>query len=540
MKLVPLIFVDLDDPVTLAGPSIGTKHAKAIYVDLAVWKSLLIQYSSPIVPGPPSAGGGSTFDFYISTSGSDSNPGTLASPWAITAINTKQSTYAGKRVGIIAGTYDVSSLMNSTFHTPVLNINGGPNSSTKTYIGSSDTNGFYKVRAATIDAKGSSGFYGGGNANISSIIGQGHETNLGPNWGNWIIDGLKLTGFSLWAAHIGNYDGVGGAVPNAVIQNCEFTGGSGQNSTAASGVNLAPIVVYTSDNCTVTNNYLHDNFGWTDNSHFSAMYIWGLGAGHGVGLSVTYNTLVNTGNIHSKEATQLNSTIAYNYIDMTSKTPSGGPSQNSTGIFGFNADGNTGTLTVIHHNIVLSYGNYISTENDTGQNGWYTPCRVYNNTFVDVGTNTSGAGGFTAYEMSAGLVPMSFYNNLYWDAGFAIGGYGYAIAPTDEFSVLDYNIYGTGDKFNTVAAGGQNSTGATQRTFAAWKTSTGGDAHSSTNSTNPFTNNGARALQYQISSGSPAYQTGHVGGTSGGALVNVGAWDGIVTQIGSYTNGVPD
>ena len=54
---------------------------------------------------------GTTFDYYVSTTGSDSNAGTLASPWAITAINTKQATYAGKRVGLLPGTYDVSGLM---------------------------------------------------------------------------------------------------------------------------------------------------------------------------------------------------------------------------------------------------------------------------------------------------------------------------------------------------------------------------------------------------------------------------------------------
>src|SRR5262249_29274500 len=47
------------------------------------------------------------FDFYIDPSGSDLNDGSLAHPWAITALNTKQSTYAGLRVGLLNGTYDV-------------------------------------------------------------------------------------------------------------------------------------------------------------------------------------------------------------------------------------------------------------------------------------------------------------------------------------------------------------------------------------------------------------------------------------------------
>ena len=472
------------------------------------------------------------FDFYISTTGNDNNSGTLVSPWSINAINTKQSTYAGKRVGIIAGTYDVSPLMNSKYHTPVLNINGGPSSATPTYIGSSDTSGNYSGRVATLDAKGASGAYGGGNANISSIIGQGAEVNVGSNWGNWTIDGLRLTGFSLWAVHFGNYDGTRGAVPNATLQNCEIFGGNAQSATVASGVNLAPIVVYTGLDCTVRNNYIHDNFGWTDNQHFSGMYVWGLGASQ-IGISIIYNTLVNSGNVHSKEATQYNATVAYNYVDMTNKIPSGGPDQNAAGIFGFNADGKRGTLTGIHHNIILARGVYIDTQNDTGQNGWYTPVSVYNNTFVNVGTNTAGGAGFTAYEMSAGLKPVTFYNNLYYDNGQSTGGYGYILVPKDAFALSDYNIFGSASNaYAYVAAGAQNSGGETTTSFANWKTQTGTDSHSSTNSISLFVNIGALALGYHVQLGSPAYQTGRVGGVPLGAVCNVGAWDGTVPIIG--------
>src|SRR5882724_10552131 len=69
---------------------------------------------------------GATFDFYISPTGVNTNVGSLASPWAITAINTKQSAYAGKRLGILPGTYDVSGLMyfgSASGHSTALMIN---------------------------------------------------------------------------------------------------------------------------------------------------------------------------------------------------------------------------------------------------------------------------------------------------------------------------------------------------------------------------------------------------------------------------------
>ena len=52
-----------------------------------------------------------TFDFYISTNGDDGNPGTVSSPWAITSLisnSPNNSKIAGKRVGLIAGTYNVA------------------------------------------------------------------------------------------------------------------------------------------------------------------------------------------------------------------------------------------------------------------------------------------------------------------------------------------------------------------------------------------------------------------------------------------------
>lgn len=67
-----------------------------------------------------------TFDYYISPTGSDSNPGTQASPWSITAINTKQSVYAGKRVGLLDGTYNVYSLCQAgAWNLAALVVNGG-------------------------------------------------------------------------------------------------------------------------------------------------------------------------------------------------------------------------------------------------------------------------------------------------------------------------------------------------------------------------------------------------------------------------------
>lgn len=476
-----------------------------------------------------SASGAATFDHYISTTGSDSSAGTFAAPWAITAINTKQATYAGKRLGLLPGTYDVSGLMGTNEAVAALTIMGGSSSSVQTYIGSSDSSGNYSRGTATLDAKAASGFYGGSNSNQSPIM----AARAGADY--WTVDGLRFIGFSMWAFHIGDSPS-GGACPIGwTIQNCEFTGGNDQNNTTSNGVNCGVLIVYGSVNGLFTNNWCHDNVGSTDTQHWSCVYQWGLGSTATANNSYTYNTIVKSGNLHGKEATQYNTTIAYNYIDMTGTLATS--EYCGSAIMGFMADaGNAGaTLTTWHHNVILANDIALNFDNDNPSNSYTnSPLTVYNNTVIVIGHSADGFvnGG---YGGSGSSHQVSYYNNLYYDNGQSAAAYGYWLTNTDALSVCDYNIYGVWNKFNTVPPGATGSSGLTSYSLlSAWASAIGGkESHSSTNSANPFTNNGTYAKQYQVQSGSPAYQTGRVGGTTGGAVCNVGAWDGSVTNIGA-------
>jgi len=84
-----------------------------------------------------------TFDYYISLTGNDSNPGTLTSPWALTslrAMSANWSKLSGKRIGLLTGTYNVGSMMVDDPATGALQIPGGTSSSW-TYLVSSNTSG---------------------------------------------------------------------------------------------------------------------------------------------------------------------------------------------------------------------------------------------------------------------------------------------------------------------------------------------------------------------------------------------------------------
>ena len=475
------------------------------------------------------------FDFYISTTGNDSNAGTLASPWAITAINTKQSAYAGKRLGIIAGTYDVSGLM-TVNEGLALNINGGASSAAQTYIGSCDTSGNYSLGVSTLDAKGASGVYGGGNSNQSGIVGQQFEYGTIPsNKGNWTLDGLVFTGFSNWAVWVGGYDGTGGNCPNVTIQNCLFTGGSAASTNGTTGRNLAPLVLYSYNNCLVQNCKWLNNAGASDNEHFTAIYIWGQGGGS-TGATIQNCSMINSGGIYVKtdNGSVTGTLIQRCYFDQSAKTPSGGQVQ---GIMGCSQPTGYGISTTVRNNIV--YGGSLADCTEQlilgGYDCMHDTFNFYNNTWI-AGPAFPSQGGFgiRMFTQSANAGLLNCYNNLIYDPSNVItSSYGYMDATADGFNVLDYNIYGTGNLFNSRAAG--DDVAGTSKTLATWKSATGKEAHSIASGSNPFTSAGTSlpALAYQVASGSPAYQAGRVGGVSTGAVCNIGAWDGTVTQIGS-------
>lgn len=482
----------------------------------------------------------STFvaDFFISTTGSDSNNGlTPATAWAITAINSKQATYAGKNVGVIAGTYDVSSLMTTDAQdagrTPVMNINGGPDNSHRTVIASVDSSGNYAEAAAIIDAKGASGFWGGKNDSTNAVVGCAQSVT---NRGFWTLRGLKFTGFSLWCVHIGNSPSGGAPVANFTVQDCEFYGGDGSHSTVANGANLGPWIVYAGKDGLFTNNYCHDNIGYTatDTIHFSCLYQWGLGSAATSGMAYTYNTIKNSGNFQGKEPLQYNTTIAYNYIDMTSTASTG--VYTAAPIFGFMSDSADplATLTSIHHNVCVHRGSGISVENANPSVTYVnSPVQIYNNTHVAI-DGQAAATMLGGYINGGATHKMDAYNNLYYDNGVSVPPYGYALTAIDMFNICAYNLFGAWALWCTVPNNVSGSTPlTTYSTLASWLAAIGGGTHPTPSATNPFTNNGNFAKQFQVQSGSNAFQTGKVGGLPGGAACNIGAWDGTVTRLGS-------
>ena len=180
----------------------------------------------------------SSFDYYIAPNGDDNNPGTLASPWSITALNSKMGTYSGKRVGIIGdvgGTqtpiqYGTVGGSKTTLHSMLSNsstgaaikVNGG-SASASTYLGSCTSAGAYKVGWAIIDGADPSS----GSAPVSATaitMGQAfYGVTPVPNPGYTTIDGLVVRNFNYAAIMFGDVQS--NTLSGVVIQNCQVYNG---------------------------------------------------------------------------------------------------------------------------------------------------------------------------------------------------------------------------------------------------------------------------------------------------------------------------
>jgi len=484
-------------------------------------------------------GASTAFNFFISTTGDDNNAGTLASPWSITALNSKGATYAGKRVGLLPGTYQYGivggvqttlfALCNSqntgTGHNPTataLAVNGG--TTTSTYVASCDASGNYSPRTAVLSAMDP----GSGNLPTSetSVIGQPYNTLA--NKGNVTLDGLVVRDWNQWG--ISFMPGPGSAYPttsfpNIRIQNCEVTAGQGYENDNMGGIILEQCAgVY------VGNNLIHNIIPTSGNvtQQDCAGIFSFLCYSNIYELNTIYN--VNTG-IYDKLGNNGNHTHRYNLIEMVTPASSNAA---LTDCFGGHA---SDTLT-IHHNIFYVPG----AAPNSGAVCSFSPATqpypgnvtFYNNTVIYGSNNAVGI----LLQVCGGTV--TNYNNIIVLQGVHAST-GLLTAYSAAYTgTADYNIYDDSTHAPNLGLTASASSGATITTYnlAAWQTATGKETNSLVG-TPTFA--GAfgfqNAVNYQLT-GSVGVGSGRVGGISSGAAINAGAWDGIVAQLGCNFNSI--
>jgi hypothetical protein len=468
--------------------------------------------------------GAITFDFFISTTGSDSNSGALGSPWAITSLqdtNSNNSKIAAKRVGLIAGTYACSGLQSgsvpgggSGFQFPVFHLPLGT-STNPTYVASCNSSGVYTPLVAILDNSSST--------TTNPLIGQDPLTT-----GGWFtIDGIKMLGnpttsqanvvnvrpnsFSDTNSQVGNSVGV-------TITNCDI-GNIG--SLVAGGSNTSLIFIQGASQVTITNNFLHDmqKVGAVsgDNAHCHLYEEYGT-----FGTIIHQNTFANCpgGGVDMKAGDQ-GGDIAFNYFYNVATEAA------TNGVGTIMADGQEGSPNLptasqvtVHNNVFDSCGSisYIDVAGSIASQNLY----YYNNTTYD--TRSGSHDG--AYLSNSGAQKSQYYNNIYVTTANTGGGsHGTLALSAGQFTNVSNNCY-----FYNSSTGGWGQSGSLSNSLTAWKTTAGNPDSVGSIAANPIfigtITPGTTPTQFQLGSGSPCLGTGTTGN-------NMGAWDGVVTQIGA-------
>lgn len=473
-----------------------------------------------------SSGGGIVFDFFISPNGDDNNAGTLGSPWSITALNTKQATYAGKKVGIIgdiSGTqtpiqygtvggvqttlFSIASSCNSApGDNCILQVNGG-STGTPTYIGSCTSAGVYQAEWAIIDPANPSGQVAPVGPTMC-VIGQSfYSTQTSPvpgNVGNVTLDGLVVRN--------GNYAGInfGDTKPNVnglIIKNCKV-----YNCTCTTSANNPGGVFVANSTGTQILNCLILNCTTTGGSNNP----WGMAGITGysqLNITVTNCTISGCGYaIQLKDGNQYG-TFSYNYFDCGTF---GSWSNGGQGCFALMAivPGSSQPALTVHHNIIIGNGWRSFGEDSIHTTG---SANFYQNTFY---ANTTGQGGGSVaavwWSPTTGAGPFQWNDNIVYYPGVAanntnvwLGAVGLIPATGITPSQFDYNYYGTGMTWGL---------GATYITALSTWQGSGYDPHSIQGGS-PFSGTPTSLAPNSFAITGPALTAGSTGGP-------VGALDG--------------
>ena len=413
----------------------------------------------------------STFDYYIAPNGDDNNAGTLASPWSITALNTKQSIYAGKNIGIIGDvggaqtpiTYGtvggvrttLLSIQNANAGTSsycVLKINGGTSSAAPTYIASCTSGGVYSPRWAAIN-----GGITSSNANANTILmGQSfYGQTPPPNVGYVTLDGLDISGGAYGNVAFGDVQST--VLHGITIQNCYIHDGY----CSTSSENPGGVILGTNNGTLITNTKIANclTTGGTLNPlGMAAVRTYGT-----VNLIVTNCTFYNCGfSILMKDGNQW-CTVSYCYLDSGNFGSSVNNPSNQPNPYTLMAIiPGAGQTYTVHHNIILGLGMRCWGDDGTDVTGSIV---AYNNTFY---TPPAFAGPCTAlWVTQTGTGPHQWYNNLvHYPAyepsqglPYQYGAVAWSTTGGLSASTINSNYYGTGCTFGAGAA----------YTFSGWQ-----------------------------------------------------------------------
>ncbi len=523
-------------PGTLETESLTIRVTDHLGTNYSANFSLTVAAASAIVP-----------NFWIAPNGDDNNNGlTPATAWSITALNSKESTYAGKVIGIIGDVSGVQTpiqygtvggvqttlyslyqaLPGTAQSTAVaLAVNGGTSLASPTYLASFNSSGTLTPRWAIID------FAQPGTGTVPTTDGGGMGQNqYGPvgnvaNYGNVTYDGLTLRNHVFGA--LVHYSP--GNAAGLTIQNCEIYNGY----AATSSDNPGMIWINGYNNPIIYNNKIHDGVtlsGGVSPGGLSAIIILNVS----MPSTVTYNTTYNTGpGCYLKDHWQWG-TIAYNYFDL-GNFGSYGP-----GTLGSCVERScpaAGQVLNVHHNVGTGGWSFYGASGNSYISG---TVNCYNNTSYITTNCPNGQRNHLITQCTSSTVgTVNFYNNLNYVEGGTI----------NDLTVDCYNDYGitsaTGGMcdYNTYH-GAQTYFGSYQAppglgpdsTLAQWQTA-GHDTHSINLTSRPFVGGVIPTFKVVTSFALSGSSAAYTGGIVSPSNLTTGQIIGALNSSGAASDG---
>lgn len=444
-----------------------------------------------------------TFDYYISPTGSDSNSGTQASPWAITALcDASKTQIRGKRIGLLDGTYVIKTTKDQGNQMMIPVLHGGSGETARTVIQAVNP----RAAILTNNNNGSWTTYPNTPALFGILPGVDYVTFKDLRFqslvfaavyaqGNYIrVDGCDIYDIDLTrsAGYPADGDNVGailtgGEGHDLVIYNCRIekvnNGARKSSGTNANACAIGPFFHYS--NITVDSCSLYDA---TIGVHFKDDY-----------------SIVAVKNCYFHPT-----------IDQ--------------GIWGINgrsaarpAGKNTASNNVFNRQNQFMCNSYGDMQAD---------CDIVGNTFV-AGPNSGANGAGVIFEPAGHANPgnawaLNFYNNIFYSPtsnGAYTIVFKQSYPATSAIKTMDSNVYPTNFSARDDNVGGSYA-------FPTWRAHVGSEASSRLLADPLFVNsNGTSPADFKLATTSLLKTAGLLLGSLVSGPIGLGAW-GNGTQVG--------